>query len=60
VFGNSRRTGDFRLWISFTRGVNATDYITLGQGLSAQSKLIYNSVNQLFKKYTGRYRPTGS
>ena len=60
VFGGSRRTGDFRLWISFTRGINATDYIILGQGLSAQSKLIYNSMNQLVKKYTGRYRPTGS
>lgn len=59
-FGNSRSTAGARLWISFSRGVNSSNTITLGPSLTAQSKLLYNSINNLVKKYTGSLRPSAS
>jgi len=60
AFGSERSTGSFRLWTSFTRGVNSADLVDLGNSQTVKSSLLYNSVNSLIKKYTGSFRSTVS
>jgi hypothetical protein len=60
TFGGSRRTGSFRLWTSFTCNVNSNTLVNIGNGQQVRSKLLYNSLNQLVKKYTGSLRTSVS